>query len=436
MPILIAFLFCLIISGPIAAEQAAAAGAVADPGPRAGPAGAGGPLPGVTADELALFNAAAGIFASVEDVPGGLGPRFNADSCGGCHAFPALGGTSPATNPQIAIATALGAKNTIPSFITLHGPVREARFINQPGKGKRQAEGGVFDLFVITGRSDAAGCTIVQPDFAGELKRNNVIFRIPTPVFGLGLVDQTPDDALIDDAAALADRRGKLGISGSFNHSGNDGTIARLGWKAQNKSLMMFAGEAYNVEMGVTNNLFPNEREDDPSSRFTPQPEDQIALRPDRNSGSLASDILSDMMNFVAFMTLSAPPTPAAPTASTTHGRQVFDDVGCGLCHTPQHKTAANVTYSPFSDFQIHTMGRDLADQINQGEAAGDQFRSAPLWGVGQRLFFLHDGRTADLAQAILAHSSAGSEANKVIDNFKRLPTTDQQDLLNFLRGL
>jgi CxxC motif-containing protein (DUF1111 family) len=94
------------------------------------------------------------------------------------------------------------------------------------------------------------------------------------------------------------------------------------------------------------------------------------------------------------------------------------------------------VTFSPFSDFELHDMGTGLQDQISQGQAEGDQFRTAPLWGVGQRIFLLHDGRTQNLLQAILAHSSNGSEANTVIGNFNALPASSQQDMLNFLRSL
>jgi len=77
-----------------------------------------------------------------------------------------------------------------------------------------------------------------------------------------------------------------------------------------------------------------------------------------------------------------------------------------------------------------------------QGQADGDEFRTAPLWGLGQRLFFLHDGRTMDLVHAIRAHKSAGdkqfgpSEANYVIDKFNALSESAKQDLLNFLRSL
>jgi CxxC motif-containing protein (DUF1111 family) len=96
----------------------------------------------------------------------------------------------------------------------------------------------------------------------------------------------------------------------------------------------------------------------------------------------------------------------------------------------------SNITYHPFSDFALHHMGSRLSDGINQGAAGPDQFRTAPLWGVGQRLFFLHDGRTSDLLQTIQAHSSSGSEANNVIRRFNSLSRSQMQDVLNFLRSL
>ncbi len=119
------------------------------------------------------------------------------------------------------------------------------------------------------------------------------------------------------------------------------------------------------------------------------------------------------------------------------------------LCHTPSMHTGqstiaglSNVQANPFSDLILHHMGPGLADNVGQGAAAGDQFRTAPLWGLGQRIFFMHDGRTADLVQAIQAHGSngnrqyQGSEANGVVNNYNSLPTSSQQDLLNFLRSL
>ena len=91
---------------------------------------------------------------------------------------------------------------------------------------------------------------------------------------------------------------------------------------------------------------------------------------------------------------------------------------------------------SAFSDFEVHHMGTGLNDNVSQGNAGGDQFRTAPLWGVGQRIFFLHDGRTSNLLTAIRAHSSSGSEANTTVSNFNSLSAASQQDVLNFLRSL
>jgi len=81
-------------------------------------------------------------------------------------------------------------------------------------------------------------------------------------------------------------------------------------------------------------------------------------------------------------------------------------------------------------------MGTGLADGITQGGAGPDEFRTAPLWGVGQRVFFLHDGRTTSLIEAIKAHRGRGSEANKIIERFNKLSIRQQQDLINFLRSL
>jgi hypothetical protein len=196
---------------------------------------------------MAMFQHGQDAFNEVEDVPKGLGPRFNLDSCGGCHAQPTAGGSSPAINPQIAVASKGGAMNSVPPFIQPDGPVRVVRFRRGPDG---RPDGGVHDLFVISGRGDAPStCSIQQPDFSQQ--RQNLSFRIPTPVFGLGLVESIADSTLIANLAANGDRKQQLDIQGRFNTNGNDGTITRFGWKAQNKSLTIFSGEAYNVEVGI-----------------------------------------------------------------------------------------------------------------------------------------------------------------------------------------
>jgi len=434
-----------------------------DPGPRPGPAGAGSFFPTLNSNEQNFFNQAQLRFQEINSVLGliageesaGLGPTFNGNSCAMCHAQPTIGGTgpgltspqNPVANPQVALATLDGATNTVPSFITANGPVREARFIKT---SSGTLDGGVHGLYTITGRSDATGCTLAQPDFATAVSTNNVIFRIPTPLFGLGLVEATPDTTLQANLDSTKSARAALKIGGVFNTSGNDGTITRFGWKAQNKSLAIFAGEAYNVEQGVSNELFPNERSAVPGCAFNPSPEDATPLLNGNSSSpnvgtpiGTASEMTSDAANFAAFIRLSAPATPTPSTPSTLNGATVFNTIGCNLCHSPTLTSGAsiftgmsNVTYNPFSDFALHNMGTGLSDGIHQGAAGPTQFRTAPLWGLGQRLFFLHDGRTADLIQAIQSHSSSGSEATGVIRKFNALKTSDVQDLLNFLRSL
>src|ERR1700685_3971714 len=221
-----------------------------DPGPRTGPPAAGSFFGGLSPNEQAFFNQAQLRFQEIDSVSGGisgepgsgLGPTFNGNSCAQCHAPPTIGGGSPGlsspqnpiANPQVALATLDGATNAVPSFITADGPVREARFIKT---STGTLDGGVHDLYTIAGRSDATGCTLAQPDFATALSTNNVIFRTPTPLFGLGLVEATPDATLQANLAATASARAALKIGGVFNTSGNDGTITRFGWEGEKKSL-------------------------------------------------------------------------------------------------------------------------------------------------------------------------------------------------------
>jgi CxxC motif-containing protein (DUF1111 family) len=416
-----------------------------DPGVRGGPAGAGGMLGNLTADQQEMFTTGLADFAEEEAVDEGVGPRFNFVSCAGCHAQPATGGTSPAVNPLFRVNDPADLKfvnNTIPSFISRNGPVREARFqFNADGS----RDGGVHALFVISGHPDAAGCNIRQEDFETQIRNRNIIFRIPSPVFGAGMIESITDSTILANLGSNSSTKSNFGISGRPNRNGNDGRIARFGWKAQNPSLLIFSAEAYNVEMGITNEGFPIERDETPSCQFAGVPNDVTA----------SVRQISAIDNFANFQRFLAPPTPVAsfPGASSfsiARGKQQFSNVGCALCHTPQLQTnpkasvaaLANKTAALYSDMALHAMGPGLADDILQGGARGDEFRTAPLWGLGKRVFFLHDGRTDDLETAIKAHQSAGStkfgpsEANRVIDNFNRLSDGDQQDLLNFLRSL
>jgi CxxC motif-containing protein (DUF1111 family) len=412
-----------------------------DPGVRSGAPGAGKPLAGLTAGQLAYFEEGQEAFDEEafvqnppEDADAGLGPGFNSDSCGSCHDFPEIGGSSPFVNKQVEAARKLGAKNFIPSFITEDGPTREVRFKFNPD-GTR--DGGVHNLFVITGRSDASGCDMQQENFSNL---SNLSFRIPTPTFGLGLVESIPDTALRANLASLASQKAQMGIAGRLNVTGNDGTITRFGWKAQNKSLIIFAGEAYNVESGITNQVFPQERHEEPGCMFNETPEDTTGFEDGADD---------DIVLFSAFMRFLAPPERGEITDSVRAGEEVFNRVGCHLCHTPTLTTGTSPIAALsgrevplYSDLALHHMGSVLADDVEQGVAQGDEFRTAPLWGLGQRIFFLHDGRTKDLLEAIRLHAYGGSkpyppsEANAVIRRFNSLNVTQQQNLLDFLRSL
>ena len=436
---------------------------VRDPGVRVDPPGArpsaGGHIARLTDNEIRFFRLGKEEFEEVEEVADGLGPRMNLDACGACHSQPATGGTSPAVNPQVAFANAATPPQlpAVDSFIRARGPVREARFVLNPDG---TPDGGVHALFTITGRPGADGsppgpCRLEQPDFEREIADRNVIFRIPTPVFGAGLIEQIPDAAILANQAASSSRKMDLGIrgranyavpgrtiSGQANNNGNDGTISRFGWKAQNQTLLLFSGEAYNVEMGITSELFQVERDETASCQFATVPnttQDFDAL--DALTGTTA------IQNFANFQRFLAPPRPSPDTPggaqSIARGRDVFDSTGCALCHTPTLRTGnstvvalQNRDANLFSDLLVHDMGDGLADGVSQGQAGPREFRTAPLWGLGQRIFFLHDGRTTDLIQAIRQHRSEGSEANRVVGRFDVLTDSQKQDLLNFLRSL
>jgi len=442
-----------------------------DPGVQMTPRGTGDTIINPADDPTgytAFFEDGLARFQVVETVTNsenvGLGPRFNSSSCSSCHAFPAPGGTGAAANPQFQfVLDGTAPTSTIPSFITATGPTREARFpffFNSNGTVNTSApNGGVEDLFTVTGRDDAGSCSLAQPPFAQAVATNNVIFRIPTPTFGLGLIENLDDSTLLQNQAA--NLTNSFGIAGTFNHNGNDGTISRFGWKAQNKSLQLFAGEAYNVEMGITNEIFNTERplpEEDQFGTGLPAnclnlsgagyPEDSINPQATPNI-----NVLDDVSAFANFMRFLAPPLPgsvlvngtAVPAATISQGQALFTSIGCATCHNPSPgttqasgfvSTLSKAPVNAFSDIEIHHMGTGLADNVSQGGAGGDQFRTAPLWGLGQRIFLLHDGRATDLGTAIQAHSSTGSEANTVISNFNSLSVAQQQAILDFLRSL
>ena len=470
-----------------------------DPGPRPNPASTiPNHVPHLSDNEIALFNESLLRVSELEgscdtcsqqppNVPpidpdpknpfsplalvnsAGMSPVFNADQCFICHFQPTIGGSAPTPNPAQVIAHRLGGTNTVPSFEEPNGPFREVRFkFNEDGS----RDGGVHSLFTLQGRVDAPNCTLSQPDFVEAVRDHNIAFRIPLQLFGLGLIESIQDSAIRANMNADQEIKRQLGIKGHTNNVPNNGTISRFGWKAQNASITLFAGEAYNVEMGISNDLFPMGRSEDLSCSVVYEPFDIPRTQPELYNDPLK--IMPAWIMFTMFMRFVDAPQPAPFSASASHGQEVFNEIGCALCHNPSFKTPGvadpvtpaqeigphvvalrGKTVNLYSDLLLHHMGATLADNIVQGNAGPDEFRTTPLWGLGQRLFFLHDGRTNDLMVAIQDHFSrrfsdggdnpskdrqsylyGPSEANGVIEKFNALSESDKQSILDFLRSL
>ena len=470
-----------------------------DPGPRPNPASAiPNSVPGLNKNEAALFNESLLRVSELEGscdtcaqqpqgVPpvdpdpsnpfsprslvnsAGMSPVFNADQCFICHSQPTIGGSAPAHNPAETIAHRLGGTNSVPSFEAPDGVFREVRFKFNPD-GTR--DGGVHSLFTLQGRSDTPGCTLEQPDFEKAVLERNIAFRIPLQLFGLGLIESIQDSAIRANMNAEREAKHALGIGGHPNVVPNNGTISRFGWKAQNGSITIFAGEAYNVEMGISNDEFPIGRSEDPSCNVVYEPFD--IPRTDEPFYNNPLKIMPAWLMFAEFMRFVDAPIPVPLTATAQHGKELFSKVGCALCHTPSFQTAGTAnpgnereeigphsvalrgqTVNLYSDLLVHHMGSTLADNIVQGNAGPDEFRTTPLWGLGQRLFLLHDGRTTDLNVAIQDHFSRrfsdggdnpskdfrsyayeSSEANVVVERFNALSETEKQAIFDFLRSL
>lgn len=454
-----------------------------DPGIRTGALGAGGFLPCgpdgcLNSYQVDMETPATNFTEEVNIVAGGanvkrvgLGARFDSNSCNSCHAQVGVGGGSPAPcglqgslfptcgNQLSTVYNLMGATNELPFFETQSGPTLVARAPYQ--SDLTTPYGHVEQLFTITGRTDAGTCDIQQPDFELLSAENNLIFRNTPPFFGEGLMEIINDSDIIANMNSNLTLKMSLGISGHPNVDPDDGSVDRLGWKAQHRSLLEFIGEAYDVEEGIDNEFFPNKTDETPGC--TPP----FPLGPPNGNGTHGvpddrtdwADLPAtgylmpgDIERFAIFGRLLAQPTPGAcPTGGDcVNGQTQFNNVGCVLCHTTSFTTppssiaaAGQAQVNLFSDLLVHDMGVCDADNVTQGQATGDEFKTAPLWGVGQRYFFMHDGRTSDIVTAVEDHYCDTvspiyplSEANGVINAFNALDQKDQQDLIDFLRSL
>jgi CxxC motif-containing protein (DUF1111 family) len=367
-------------------------------------AAVGDPLPGLTPVEFEAFRMGLDDFLEVETTDEGLGPAFNGTSCASCHSVPGVGGTG-------AVAEVRAARR---------GPRGEFVAVDASGES-------LFHLFSVPSHS----CQPVIPADATIIAR-----RVPIALFGAGLVEAIPDETLL----ALEDPvdRNRDGISGRAaivtDAASGQRRVGRFGWKAQHGTLLSFGADAYRNEMGITNDVFPQEmavgitpdrmRLCDP----IPEPED----RRDPRTGRRGID------NFASFMTLLAPVGRARIDETATVGEQVFAAIGCSTCHTPALQTgpSANPLFDRqvvplFSDLLLHDIG--TGDGIAQGVATPEEIRTPALWGLRFRRPLLHDGSAVTIEEAIARHAN---EADLARHGYERAAADARAALLSFLKSL
>lgn len=368
----------------------------------------GAPVRGLPADLLARFEAGEEEFSEAETSEEGLGPVFNDVSCVACHAQGGTGGAGTG------VETRFGRLNADGSFDPL------AQF----GGSLIQAQG------ITNGDCSQA------PEYV-PAEANIVAGRQTTALFGLGLLDAIPDFAL----RLLADPndRNRDGISGRLNMVmnpvNNRLAIGRFGWKAQVPSVLVFSGDAYLNEMGITNTLFPSESA---PMGGAPTCDDGVAAPGLEDVDGDGNGVSDGVDRFADFMRLLAPPPAAGqPTAAVLRGSQAFVVAQCARCHQPSFVTGpvrgiAALSYRriyPFSDLLLHDMG-SLGDGIEQGQAKGREMRTAPLWGLRVSGPYLHDGRATTIEDAVRAHDGEGAHSRAA---FERLAPQQRSDLLAFL---
>jgi len=358
------------------------------------------PLPNLTRAQLMDFNAGLDEFEEVESSDDGLGPVFNGKSCAECHAVPSTGGTEP--NVGVARETRISR-------------ILNGRFDPLDGSVSVDRGGQLLQQRAI----DVQGCTLkgeVVPSEATIVSSRN-----STPLFGAGLIEAIPESTIL----------GNQRNGGRANYVSNPDTgaaeIGRFGWKAQVATLHQFGGDAYLNELGVTNPSFPNEN----------KPQGQ-PIQPGCDTVGDPEDDGSGVTAFANFMRFLAPPPRGSLTPQVRRGEQMFSEIGCASCHVPTMMTGRNsvaaLSNKPvnlFSDLLLHNIG--TGDGIQQGRATGNDFRTAPLWGLSRRSRYMHDASTNKIEGAIQRH---GVEAEDALNGFEGLPQSDHDALLAFLDSL
>lgn len=400
----------------VTAALAVAVASVEHPRANAQPPGPGGhefgdPLPGLTAEQLARFNAGKAGFEEEEGDADGIGPVFNGRSCVECHSGPAAGGSSDVLSTRIG-ATINGRFDPLLRF---GGPTIQTQ--------------GIVGLrgFQFPGEVVPPQATIVAR------RRSN-------PLFGFGLVDAVPDESF--HTAALLQEEFTPETAGRPNEVLDLRTgrrvVGKFGWKAGLGSVFEFSADAYKDEMGITVPGFLADEDDRLISEENPPQGKERLLRFNPVVSPNEPDD-EDIVGFNDFITFLAPPPQKPLTAQGRLGHVVFRQIGCADCHQPAMRTGPNtvralerVVFHPFSDFLLHDMGA-LGDGIEQGSASGREMRTAPLWGLRELPFYLHDGRAETVDEAIRWHDGQGRGArNRYLD----LPEARRHALLTFLNSI
>ncbi|HJO04461.1 MAG TPA: di-heme oxidoredictase family protein [Acidobacteriota bacterium] len=368
----------------------------------------GQPMRGITPHEFERFRLGLEDFLEVETSEEGLGPAYNGTSCGVCHSIPAVGGSGLTTEVRFGVRDAAG----------VFGPPLLPD--GTPGDT-------LFQVFSIPDHA----CQPVPPADAKVVAR-----RIPIPLFGAGLVEAIPDAEIA--AWADPDDLDADGISGRAalvqDLVTGELRVGRFGWKAQLATLPDFAGDAYRNEMGITNEIFPQEL------AFGIPPEKMALCDPIPDPEDVTDPVtgLSGVDNFTAFMQFLAPPSRDASSGAEQRGEDVFRSIGCSACHVPTLRTGPSnnplFDRQPvplFSDLLLHDIG--TGDGIGQADAAPSEIRTPALWGLRFRRILLHDGSAGSTGEAIQRHGVEAAAARKA---YRRLDKSSRQALQEFLRSL
>jgi CxxC motif-containing protein (DUF1111 family) len=392
-----AALYCMVSGSALVATAMLARGQMLPTRP-------GDPLRGITPAEFEEFRLGLEDFTEVETVEDGLGPAFNAASCAVCHNVPAIGGISP---------------------------ILETRAAHRDASGEIRALNAAGDTLIHLFSVPTHVCQPTIPEEANVLGR-----RMPIPLFGAGLVEAVPDETLL----ALEDPfdRNRDGVRGRaaiiVDVATGERRVGRFGWKAQQATLLAFGADAYRNEMGITNDLFPQEYAYDVGDEQMRRCDVRHDPEDTRNPATGRRGI----DNFEAFMRFLAPIPRAIADDAVRDGERIFGAIGCAACHVPALSTgpSANPLFNRrvvplFSDLLLHDIG--TGDGIPQAAAKPEEIRTPALWGLRFRRPFLHDGSAATIDDALRRHER---EAETARSGFLRLSTEDRAHLLSFLRSL